>query len=33
LFFSIGVLVAMALYAGALGGLIDWGGAASAPLW
>jgi ABC-type nickel/cobalt efflux system permease component RcnA len=26
LFFSIGVLVAMALYAGALGGLIDWGG-------
>jgi ABC-type nickel/cobalt efflux system permease component RcnA len=26
LFFSAGVLVAMALYAGALGGLIDWGG-------
>ena len=26
LFYSIGVLVAMALYAGALGGLIDWGG-------
>lgn len=26
LFFSIGVLGAMAIYAGALGGLIDWGG-------